>query len=658
MPALEWADNLGRNGWDTPQRVPANMSVESVNLVLLPGTIGRKRPGVSSVSISGTSWTKVGRFFKYVPQAGLGSAVLLLVTDDGTPAVLHATIAMAFAALTLKDNFNSAPQNASAAQLNNKLFIAYDSGASTNRLHVYDPTNDATHLIRVGLKTSAAPTAADTGSGSYAATERWYAVIWRAKAGSIVLRQSERSPGVDFTPSGSGTAARVTKPTNPGETETHWVVMASNIGINGPYYELSEIVIGTTTYDDSADPASYSATGVAEPEIGQFLPFPSVKYLATDGVHLFGLGVWATSAGDSITPVPGRVYFTPALGTTNHGDDERLPNSVTQSNWIDLDPNGGSGGEDRGIAGPLNNEIYAFKAKGIYRLIPTGQVLAPFKRIVLSKTVGAVSHQSIVSAEDESGIAQLYFLDPATGPWRTGVGAELQWLGRDIWDLWRTFNINATHVTAWGEFDPIYRRIMWWIATGSANDPALVIVFDCATGKVTEASIVRYGWTQWTGLPASFISGVMFPRASGDVREALYGSAGSGAIQKLTDDFGTVATDDPGTVAYGAYALSKAYTEPDGISRKKRLTESYVTSTAGKNVEQTLIKDRGAESSTLEAITPTALGSEPSVRARFETTDMADATFIQAKLGDTTMPNTAPFTIETWEGIIEDTEAK
>lgn len=654
---LQWLENLGRDGWDTPPRVPANMSAESINTVIVPGTLGRKRPGTTAVSISGTSWTKIARFAKYVPQAGLSSAKMVLVTDDGTPAVLVADVTFAFAALTLTDNYNSAPQKTNFAQLNNKLFVAYDSGASSNRLHVYDPTNDSTHLIRAGLKTSAAPTVADTGSGSYAATARWYAVIWRTKAGSTILRQSERSPGVAFTPSGSGTAARVTKPTNIGESETHWVVMASNVGIDGPYYELSEVVIGTTTYDDSADPTSYS-TNSAEPEIGQFLPFPSTKHILTDGVHLFGLGVWATSAGDSIAPVPGRVYFTPAIGTTNHGDDERCPNSVSTSNWIDLQPNGGFAGEDRGLGGPLNNEIYCFKANGIYRLVPTGQVLAPFKRIVASEVLGAVSHASIVMAEDEAGMPQMYFLDPNTGPWRTGVGAEFQWLGRDIWDLWRSFNVNATHVASWGVFDPFYRRILWWISTGSANDPNLVVVFDCATGVVEQAHIVRRGWTQWNGNVAAWIAGVVFPKAASNVKQAIYGSAGSGALQQLSDDFGTTATDAPASTAYGAYATSKAFTEPDGISRKKRITESYGVATASMNVEQTLIKDRGAETFGPEAVTTTPAATEDAVRVRFQTTDVANADFLQVKLGDTVTPNSAPWTMESWEAVIEATDAK
>src|SRR4030095_17079732 len=85
--------------------------------------------------------------------------------------------------------------------------------------------------------------------------------------------------------------------------------------------------------------------------------------------------------GDSVPPVPGRVWFSPALDTSGVGanDDERVSNSQTFKGWIDIARNAGA--EDRAIVGPIDGQILVFQSRGVYLLLPTGQASAPYRRV-------------------------------------------------------------------------------------------------------------------------------------------------------------------------------------------------------------------------------------------------------------------------------------
>ena len=282
-----------------------------------------------------------------------------------------------------------------SATLNGKFYLAYNS--DVNRLHVWD----GTALRRVGLIKPSAPTVADTGAGAYAATARNYRVAFRIKSGTDIVAQSELSAAVSFTPSGGGTAARVTKPTTV-DSATHWVVfgLLGSVGdVYDLYEELSEIVVGTTTYDDSTAPASYD--GNFPPELGVNIPPPSCKFLATDGAHLFMSNAWETSgAAGETTPKVNRVWFTRALGASDIGDEESAPNSATLKYYVDV----GDGGPTTGLAGPIYGEVYVFKKRSIWKLVATGDVTIPFRAVLVSRTVGTID-QRLIADMGDAGIA-------------------------------------------------------------------------------------------------------------------------------------------------------------------------------------------------------------------------------------------------------------
>lgn len=113
----------------------------------------------------------------------------------------------------------------------------------------------------IALGTPPVGSVANTGSGSYAATLRHYKLQWVTEASGVYTALSELSTSFSFTPSGSGTAARITRST-PAGSPTHWRVYGS--ADNVTYKQLSgDIAIATTTYDDSVAPGSYVGSSPA-----------------------------------------------------------------------------------------------------------------------------------------------------------------------------------------------------------------------------------------------------------------------------------------------------------------------------------------------------------------------------------------------------------
>ena len=120
----------------------------------------------------------------------------------------------------------------------------------------------------------------------------------------------------------------------------------------GPWYRIARQAVASTTYDDTS--ASISTTNLSA-VLGAYVPPPSAKYVLSDGSRILLGAAWeATAATGETAPKQNRIWFTPTLGTTDQGDDERLPNTVDQQNWIDI----GNSGPITGISGPVYGDIY------------------------------------------------------------------------------------------------------------------------------------------------------------------------------------------------------------------------------------------------------------------------------------------------------------
>ncbi len=651
---LEWTSVRGRNGFDPSTDLPDDMATECQNVYVTRGQLGIKRNGSQTINV-GIGSDCATSMTRFVPGQSDALAEIIFTNTTNTALIYRIAAGTTATSLNRADNIatNQAPFT-TYAQLNGKCYIAYDS--SVNRLHVFAPGQSTTDVRRVGLAPTLIANFGVTDVGTpgvaYPAILRYYKIALRVKSGSTVLRQSELTSGrLTFTPDGSHTAARITKTANTTEGETHWVVYGSADGVL--YYELAELAIATTTYDDSALPSTYNTNPAASPT-GTFNLWPSVKYLASDGNRLLGFGAWETSAatGAEMAPKDGRVWFSPVLDTTDTDDDERVSNTTTFKGWIDIARNAGA--EDRALCGPIDDQFFAFQSRGIYMLSGTGDAQIPFRRITISKVLGAVSHQSCFIGEDEQGRACVYFLDPERGPYRYGANG-LQWCGYDIQDIWATFQPAGNPIAAHGVWHAARRMAMWWIATGNSATPNKVITFSVREGESSRNNGVRYGWAQWTGGMISAGCSAMLPRTFGSpMTRALLPYASNATVSAATV---IIRCDDPTVVQDSgtdqqAFVTSKAYRQAPAFLAKES-NSMYLQGAAGSGVtiQQSVIEDFGRETRTAN-VTLDPTGSQTRIFKRIDAAAFAQSWSVQIKLGDS-VANSAAWALDGWFSDIE-----
>lgn len=423
------------------------------NVFLREHMIGIRRPNLVTVSLTSGPSGIVWQLFRHQPAASESLAELWAWSGTST---LHRRVSGTWSSVTASDTVTTwEDARPYAATYNGNLYLAYDS--DVNRLHVWDGTS----CRRVGIEASAAATVANTGAGAYAATLRYYKIQWKIISGSDTIATSELSAAVSFTPSGGGTAARVTKPTTP-DSATHWIVFASTDGVT--YYNLSgDVVVATTTYDDSAAVTAYSA-GTVAPTAGLYVPPPSAKYLLATDNRLFMAGCWETTASATQTGVKNsRVWFTQVNGALDEtGEAEAIAQTTTTKDWIDLGENDGD--TIVGLAGPLDGIIYVFKRRSIWRLIATGLSDVPYRAERISSTLGATSQSAVCMAEDERGSACLYFVSNKVGITRLSPSGGLVNVSDDLF-LQTSSAVSDSAILLWeGE-----RRVLWAIAADVSN---------------------------------------------------------------------------------------------------------------------------------------------------------------------------------------------
>lgn len=447
----------GINEHDPFGKIPDNQVLEATNIDFSSGALGRKRNGtVKSIyqwSHYPTYTDFITSLVRHTPTADEKNTELWCF--DKTGRNMRCQNNGYSGGYTYQDAFaTDAGYNVVGASLGGRLFLAYDS--AVDRLHVYD-SRVAVSFRRVGFAVPGDQlSVANQGSGTYAATLRYYKVCFTQKDGSNIVRRSEPSTAEAFTPSGSGSAARVTV-TLLGEYETHWELYGSADAVN--YYRIAEVAVATTYVDDNLPPSSYASTGGRVLDVaGTNLPPPSAKYVICDENRLILAHGYENSAWSS------RVWWTPVIGSSEC-DDERVPNTTTLKSYLDLDVQDGGG--ITGIAS-LNGVIYVFKLNQTYKLVRTGQVDAPYLPVTISKTVGCVRHQTIVQAEDETGAPCLYFLS-RRGPYRIGQRG-MEFIGTDIERTWKNVSTDTSYQAGHGVYHAEKHQVWWWVAASTEGD--------------------------------------------------------------------------------------------------------------------------------------------------------------------------------------------
>jgi hypothetical protein len=623
----------GRDGSTTADiAIPHTRAKEMRNVDLFRTPFARKRNGCDDIFDETTSEAFTGvisALGRHVPGADETAAQLWAIDAAATPVVQYLAGGTAWATPTLKDNIATRPQDAVFVPFKGKLWIFYDS--TQDRTHLYDGST----VRRVGLATPAAATVADTGSGSYAATLRYYKIIY---VNTTDGRWSEASASVSFTPSGSGTHARITKPAAINEGESHWKIYASLD--NTLYFLIATVAVGTTTYDDNTSYTSVANISGNDPipVVGANTVPTSAKFgVVHDNKMLMG-GSWESQNSS-------RIWFTPALGSSDYADDERIPSTVDFDNWVDVSEKDGD--YLTGLGPAIQGMPIAYKNRHIYKLAPTHDPTAPYTVHQITDRVGSIRHHLIAMGTDENGNPAQYFWSHQ-GPYRLGVGG-LQYLGKDVEDIHDTLNIDATTVVGFAIWHEDKHQVWFYLATGTSNTPDVVCVFHVKRGSpeknpATGEVDIRNGWTTFDGGIAEARSGVMFAEsfAASMPRTLLpYIGSTSGNGKLFRCDTGQV---DNGTEFEAYVTLPEKHLA--GFSDMLAVTKVIVLGTAGSHtLTLTMTRNYGCEPRSSVARLSAETGDQTRRQTTFQDASHADAKSIGMRLGDI-CPTAYPWQID------------
>lgn len=483
----------GMNDTDPPNAIADDQCVEAVNVEWFDTTLGERRAGTEALDVTDSGLDDedgIVHLTQWFPTNQVDVPELwAIAATPGTSVTVARRTAGVWEEITPADPIDvDAPDvyNIVTQALNGKLFFAYHS--AVDRLHVWDPE---TGTIRVaGLSQPvAAPTAMDEGVGLVFTTVRYYRVrfIEQNLAGDIV-RRSEPSDVLTFTPSGAGAGATVTRPALLGEGETHWELEASTDNAN--FYIIQTVPAATTTFnDETTDTEDYADLGELSEDIGDNTTLPSAKYLAVDGDRLLLAGHWTDETLQST------VWWTPVQNDPGVGNDERLPADL--DNTVSLDNY--EGGPITGISAGANGTWYAFKWNHIYKFVRTGDRTRAYDVLTLSKSRGALPG-SIFSGVDEHGAACIYFWDPMMGPSQLGPGG-LQVI-KGLRRTQQRVNLKATNRFAFGIYYPKKQQALFWLAADSADVPSLGMRLQVTELRPHPQGGLWRGWSLFDGLMA------------------------------------------------------------------------------------------------------------------------------------------------------------
>lgn len=603
----------GLNNTDPPHAIDDEQCTVATNVEFNLSTLGERRKGCVDVdlptSITADANMQVVTFLhRHLPTTDdTASELWVLAMHQTTQNLVLTRKTTSWTSATFRDESIEVTSNqgfqVQGVTLHGKLFLAFPAVGGVDRLHVVNASG--TEVRRCGLAEPAAPTAADTAvAGTYTGT-RYFRVRYCVLSGSTVLLRSEPSDTRTFAPNGSFDGAIITKPASISEGETHWEIEASVDNAN--FYRIARQVVGTTTYTDQTVYASGYANvsgAVLSADSGDYTVPYSAKFLTVDEDRLIMAGAWETTAYAS------RVSWTP-VGSDPEGDgnDERIP--VDTDNFVDLD--GFEGGPITAMSRPIDGGIWVFKKSHTYKLIRTGRRERAYEVVTISKSLGAIPG-SLVEGVDAYGMPCLYFLDPETGPCRTGGARQIQACSRDVLETWKTINLNATQVVARALYYPESRQVHFWIATGSSNSPDLKMVLQ--TNETREqADGVRGGWALANGKISEAYAVCMYAQNIDDNTTrslVLRPFVGTSAANEWVLRCDTGTTDDG--EAYAARIVTKPFTLRNNLSKFGILAASLLAKAdATADIKVTLIRDYGLEEPKTVETTVAASGSETQV---------------------------------------------
>jgi hypothetical protein len=617
----------GQNDEDPPHSIADDQTVVALNVEYTNSTLGERRRGCETVGLTNSNLDdQCDCVFlgTHVPEGEeiQNSELWAITAEDGVGVTVARRVAGLWEEITPVDAIDpNYPYTLriNSQSLHGKLFLAYKSADGTDRMHVWDGET----LRPAGLDTvDSPPTATDNGSGTLTG-DRTYRVRFIVQDGDgNVLLRSEPSGELVFSPSGSGSGITVTRPTAPGEGETHWELEASSG--DGNFYLLATIAIATTTYLDTTVLSTDYAEGSLSEAIGQYTLMEAAKFVIAEQDRVILGSSWED-------PTHGcRIQWTPVSNATGVGNDERIPTDTT--NFIDLDWQ--DGGNLTGLSAPVNGIFYAFKHSRIYKVQRTGNLRQSYEAFLLSSTRGAIEG-SIINGVDEYGRGCVYFLDSSMGPARVGASG-LQYM-RGLNGTWRRVNTTADLIIAHGVYYPDKNQIHWWVALDSADTPNYKMVSQTTEIRADMGGTQR-GWTTADGKIATAWCSTIVPEQvmhedTGGVflsYRPYIGLSAPDFIQRCD------VTDTDNGTAYRARILTKPYILAGLLNKWGAMVGSLLAKAqpdASVNLDVKFIRDFGKETNEINTDLVPEVG-ETVVNKTFDDLRMSQAYAIQVEFSD------------------------
>jgi hypothetical protein len=624
----------GMNDLDPPTELADDQCVRAVNVEFHASTMGERRRGSDAIAQTG-GWPFAGFercvwLHRHLPTTDQADAQLwALCIDDTGPTAKLAYKDTTWHTVTMPDALTIdgvSEYQIDGVSLHGKLFIAYNS--AVDRLHVFDTRTSTSALRRVGMvEPSAAPTAADSGSGTFATT-RYYRTRETVQVSGTTILRSEPSAVLTKTPSGSGSGLTVTKPatTNSDPAATHWELEASLDNSN--FYVIATTAIGTSTATDTtAAGTGYGAFELSE-DVGDYLPPHSARYLIADEDRLDIFGSFEDEDADS------SMSWTPVFNATGVGNDERI--TLDPVSVINLD--GFEGGRISDVWSAVAGEIWVFKDYHTYKVNRTGIRINAYEAHTISKTRGAIEG-SVCEGVDESGNPALYFMDPSFGACRARYGV-IQSCGRDVWNTFQTVNLDAEDVVCRSLYYPTTLQVLVNLATDDADAPDLGLTLQTNEQRETPGGDVRRGWATRTGPSTGALTMCLFSdnidagAARSRVLVPFIGVEGNGLIWRLDtgdDDNGTEYTARLTTKPYAPTHIQTAFEIKSATVVGKAVEDATAVISVIRNFDET-------DTKVTDVADFTPSGSEAHVSRYKDDLCIADCVVAQIDVADPDTP--------------------
>jgi hypothetical protein len=455
--------------------------------------------------------------------------------------------------------------------------------ATTNNTPTWTPTGavDPSQFLAIGqpvLIDSHTYVVTTVNSSAFTTTPnaiQTYASVSVQPQSSVVVRRSEPSPSVSFTPSGAKTGVNITHPFAPGDGETHWELEGSLD--DATYYQLVTFPVTYPTFiSDTVSPTNYALSQLSD-IVGTYNVPSQYKFVVADQNRLLGFGSWNPSEKQN------RIWFSMILGTSVlTGVYPGAAEAVPLGNYLDLDEN--DSGAPTGLVGPFNGYFLAFKTNQLWKLTPTGNPAAPYSKFAISKKIGALP-RTIIVAEDELGNPCVYW-QTERGPYRYTVNSygisQVEYIGYEVEDLIVGPTSTLQTLTGFGTLATLYlnhtvfvpdkRQVWFFMYVNGPTEPYVKLVYNIGRSKPPTPS----GWSVHRGPSAQAYASVLFANTVGaDTsrdQKPYVGTTTANTVWKC--DSGKT---DAGTPFQGLIT-SRAYTS--GLHRNMTVNRSWVLAKA------------------------------------------------------------------------------